>query len=408
MPADSCFSRSGGQGGRTFPRIGIPMASSKPPRIVVNAVPILDRQARSLFPPPATSVWKGVNVSGRVGLLCRCVILGWVCAALETALLGCCSILQASNIPIVIETVTVGDPGNKADYNGYGTVSESYQMGKYDVTTSQFTAFLNSVAKSADPYGLYNPKMATDFPTVGITRTSGSAGFSYAVKGNGNVPVFDVSWGDSVRFVNWLQNGQPTGAEGPATTEAGSYTLTGTSDASLLAVTRTPGATWVLPTRDYWYKAAYYKTGGTNAGYWAYPTQSDTQPSNLLSSTGTNNANYADINQGGFTDHVNFLTPVGAFAASPGPYGTFDQGGDITQWNETLVTASARSVYGGSFTDIFTGLYSASINGSNPSLEGAECGFRVAVVPEPNTITLLLVAASSVIACRSRIGCMKI
>ena len=51
--------------------------------------------------------------------------------------------------------------------------------------------------------------MATDLPTVGITRTSSSGTFSYAVKGNGNVPVFDVSWGDAARFVNWLANGEP-------------------------------------------------------------------------------------------------------------------------------------------------------------------------------------------------------
>ena len=31
----------------------------------------------------------------------------------------------------------------------------------------------------------------------------------------------------------------------------------------------------------------------------------------------------------------NHLTPVGAFSASPGPYGTYDMGGDVYQWNES-------------------------------------------------------------------------
>ena len=94
-------------------------------------------------------------------------------------------------------------------------------------------------------------------------------------------------------FSNWLQNGQPTGPEGPGTTETGAYTLNGaTTTAALMAVTRNPGATWFIPTEDEWYKSAYYKGGGPNAGYWPYPTQSDNTPSNMLPRTGTNNANF--------------------------------------------------------------------------------------------------------------------
>ena len=69
--------------------------------------------------------------------------------------------------------------------------------------------------------------MATDLPTVSIIQTSSSGTYSYAIKGNGNVPVFDVSWGDAARFVNWLANGQLTAPEGSGTTETGTYTLNG-------------------------------------------------------------------------------------------------------------------------------------------------------------------------------------
>ncbi len=62
---------------------------------------------------------------------------------------------------------------------------------------------------------------------------------------------------------------------------------------------------------------------GENSAYWTYATQSNTTPSNVLSATGTNNANFAtnDIEPPnyGFTDHTNYLTPVGTFAASPDP-----------------------------------------------------------------------------------------
>ena len=39
--------------------------------------------------------------------------------------------------------------------------------------------------------------------------------------------MFDVSWGDTARFVNWLANGQLTAPEGSGTTETGTYTLNG-------------------------------------------------------------------------------------------------------------------------------------------------------------------------------------
>ena len=92
-------------------------------------------------------------------------------------------------------------------------------MGEFDVTMGQYAAFLTAVASTSDPYGLYNTSMATATPTYGITRTSTSAGYSYGLVGSSaNVPVTYDSWGDAARFVNWLQNGEPTGSEGTATT----------------------------------------------------------------------------------------------------------------------------------------------------------------------------------------------
>ena len=251
-----------------------------------------------------------------------------------------------------ISLVPVGDPGNVADpLTGYGNVPYPYCMGEYDVTMGQYAAFLNAVASTGDPYGLYNTSMATATPTYGITRTSTSAGYSYGLVGSSaNVPVTYVSWGDSARFVNWLQNGEPTGSEGTATTETGTYALDGgTSNAALIAVTRSTTASWVLPTVNEWYKAAYYSGVGTNASYWQYPTQSNAEPSYTLSNTGTNNANYSVVlTTPPYTtssDPTDWLTPVGAFAGSPGPFGNFDMGGDVEQWTDTLVDgAITRSV----------------------------------------------------------------
>ena len=170
-----------------------------------------------------------------------------------------------------------------------------------------------------------------------------------------------------------------------------------------VAVTRNAGATYFIPTENEWYKAAYYVGGGTSAGYWTYPTKSDTPPVNTLPDTG-NHANFDDYGNDtgnrGYTNPTDYLTPVGSFVLSPGPYGTYDMGGDVWQWNETIVD-SWRSVRGSAFNyDVGSMACTYSYPyGEDPAMEGAVIGFRVAssvAVPEPSGIVLLLAGAVAV------------
>jgi formylglycine-generating enzyme required for sulfatase activity len=319
-----------------------------------------------------------------------------------------CTLARAGTVQI--DLVPVGDIMNLADTaTGYGSVSYAYSMGKYDVTMGQYMAFLNSVATTSDPYGCWNASMSTATPTYGITRTSTTAGFTYALRipGSADVPVTFVNWGSAARFVNWLQNGEPNGPEGPATTETGTYALNGsTGSAALMAVTRGSNADWILPNVNEWYKASYYAGGGTGAGYWLYPTQNNSVPSNVLSATGTNNANFVAVfNQPPFTtetDPTNWLTPVGAFADSPGPYGTFDMGGDVWQWNETSIGGAGRDNRGGSFASGAGEMTSyAGYGDTTPTLANESVGFRVAYVPEPVTAALLAVASAAALVFRA-------
>ncbi|MGA2035610.1 MAG: SUMF1/EgtB/PvdO family nonheme iron enzyme [Thermoguttaceae bacterium] len=309
------------------------------------------------------------------------------------AAVAAASVLSAEASTITMAMVTVGDPGNAADTNGYGAVGYTYQMGKFDVTTSQYAAFLNAVATTSDPYGLYNSNMASQFAACGISQTVSSGTYSYATTRNGSFPVNYETWGDAARFANWLQNGQPNAPEGNGTTETGAYTLNGAiTDSALMAITRNPGATYFIPSENEWYKSAYYKGGSTNAGYWTYPTKSNTAPGNTLPDTG-NNANYY-VND--YTDPTNYLTAVGAFSESPGPYGTFDQGGNVFQWNEANFSGEYRGLRGGSW--LYNWLYLASsYRGSySPSDEYLFVGFRVAgsaASPEPGGIAMLLAGA---------------
>ena len=290
--------------------------------------------------------------------------------------------------------VTVGDPGNAPDTavmgnedgtTGYGSVLYVYRMGEYDVTIGQYVQFLNAVAQT-DTYGLYNSYM-DDYSTLGIAQSGTSGSYNYSVTGGdpqaANCPVHDVTWGDAARFCNWLQNGQPTYPAGTpgevaGSTETGAYTLNG--DTTNYMETRSSGATFFIPSENEWYKAAYYKGGSTNAGYWAYPTQSNTAPSNVLSSSGSNNANYNTGSFGNFifTDPTNNLTPVGAFSASPGPYGTYDMGGDVWQCNEAII-GSSRGLRGGSWYDRSSILASSYRSHANtPTYPYSDVGFRVA------------------------------
>jgi formylglycine-generating enzyme required for sulfatase activity len=307
------------------------------------------------------------------------------------------SLLTSAAIAIDVAMVTVGDPGNPADTlvcfdktTGYGRVNYTYQIGKFHITAKEYVAFLNAVA-ATDTYQLYDIRMDYDADPsrwgCNIKRIGSPGSYTYSVAADwANRPVNWVSWGSSARFCNWLNNGQPTGEQGPSTTEDGSYCLNGAStDAELATVERKADAHWALPTEDEWYKAAYYdphKPGG--AGYWFCPTRSNAVPSNVLDPNGTNNAcyyGYDGTGNGGWTIGPPYYRPeVGAFASSPGPYGTFDQGGNEWQRNEALNSDGWRGSRGGGFPFGFYGVF-ASIRGYSPEYGDLDIGFRVVLVP---------------------------
>jgi hypothetical protein len=213
--------------------------------------------------------------------------------------------------------------------------------------------------------------------------------------------VTDVSFWDACRFCNWLQNNQPSGLQNNATTERGAYTLNGYNGTDGHSIARNSAAKWFLPNDNEWFKAAYYKGGGTNAGYWQFPTKSDTIPVGELPPGRTEPPGSANYEVGpGYLDNYYHSTEVGAYKFSPGPYGTFDQGGNVSELDEqcpiNLPSISSNRVFrGGDFASGGGNLYpGTSVGGDRPPNVGSySMGFRVAGVPEPSTIALLLTAA---------------
>ena len=311
--------------------------------------------------------------------------------------LFCTPIVRAD---VAIETVTVGNPGNADDthHDGYGAVDYIYEMGKYEVTAGQYTEFLNAVAVT-DAYGLYNTDMSTYSETCHIERVGSSGSYTYTVQAEwANRPVTFVCWGDAARFANWLHNGQPaTGAQDLGTTEDGSYYLDGaTSTADLMAVVRKPGATWVVPSQDEWHKAGYHYNNGATGNYYAYSTSSDTLP-DYVDNSGDLSGTGAPFLEGG-TDPGNYVTydgdegingigsphyrtVVGEWENSASPYGTFDQGGNVWEWTETIASATARGRRGGAYNIYAAQLHADHLGSQDPTFEWVETGLRVAKVP---------------------------
>jgi sulfatase modifying factor 1 len=84
---------------------------------------------------------------------------------------------------------------------------------------------------------------------------------------------------------------------------------------------------------------------------------------------------------------------VGAYDAKPSDsaYGTFDQGGNLLEWNETPIGLFPyRGLRGGDFGGPVDNLHASFRYSEDPAYEDFDIGFRVASIPEPGSITLLV------------------
>ncbi|NDG72512.1 MAG: hypothetical protein EBY32_14700 [Proteobacteria bacterium] len=234
----------------------------------------------------------------------------------------------------------VGNPKNPDEDNagydvenaGVGYVGQEYEIGTTEISNLMYARFLNAIAKNDTLYGLYNTNMGTD-ASGGIVRAGANGNYSYTVKtGFENRPVNFVSVYDTFRYINWLHNGMPaTGIQDSSTTENGAYKLLGANPRN---VVRNAGAKFFLPDQDEWHKAAFFDPdpgqGRPSDSYWRYADQTT--------------------------------------AASH--YGTYDQGGNVWEWTETVLTDGKRLISQGDGD--------RPMESAMTTRETAELGFRVA------------------------------
>ena len=285
------------------------------------------------------------------------------------------TIRTANKQDIIIQMAEVDTPDNLRDpLSNLGSLPYPYKIGKYEVTGSEYTAFLNAIA-DADTFGLYNLNMETDTAGAQIRRSSSFPDYTYTVV-NGQRPITWVSAFDCARFCNWMSNGQPIGFQGLLTTEDGAYRLNG---ATSLTTTQLPPLnsinpntgslpTFRMPTLSEWYKAGFYFVPDTfRGGYYLYATQSNVAPGTTVGSS----ANQANYNT---TSTIN----VGSFTNSPSFYGTFDQTGNVNEITmDPYSNGWSYLLAGGAFDSTSASASNRSFFAIEVGSESRNAGFRV-------------------------------
>jgi formylglycine-generating enzyme required for sulfatase activity len=265
-----------------------------------------------------------------------------------------------------IEFVSVGNPDNPDDASGNppsaGKVEYAYRLSKYEISRDAIT-------------------MANEADGLGITLDS----LSFVAGGaRPEMPATGISWFEAARFVNWLNTS--TGYAPAYKFRSSAFELWQPGDVGYNPANRfrNSQAFYFLPTADEWYKAAYYNP--TAGVYYDYPSGNDAAPMAIASGTATDTAVWGQPFPQGPADVT--------LAGGQSPYGTVAQGGNVWEWEESEVdlvndsTSSRRGVRGGSWEDVSSGLLSSIRLDANPTSERFNFGFRVASIPEPNTIML--------------------
>jgi len=275
-----------------------------------------------------------------------------------------------------IDFVTIGNPGNAADTTGspnpVGSVGYIYNLGKYEISRDL------------------------------INKANNEAGLGIAMRdmsnygGNGAYrPADGVTWYDAVRFVNLLNTSQGFSAAYKFDS-GGNFQLWTAGDVgfNIQNPFRNKYAKFWLPSIDEWYKGAYGSPGGK---WYKFATGTDEAPIAIPSGTDSNTAVYAQSASQGPSN----VTEAGGLS----PWGTMAQNGNVYEWMETAYdgvnddVGENRDIRGGYWAS--DGNLASYVRGSG-GLGTGGFGFRVASIPEPSSLSLLLAGGAVFAAIRRR------
>jgi formylglycine-generating enzyme required for sulfatase activity len=224
----------------------------------------------------------------------------------------------------------------------------AFRMSKYEITNTQYAAFLN--AKNIGSNGIW--ATAPAYPTQVLIKQNWSWGLAYSgsgwvpATGYENSPVIDVSWYGATEYATYIGGSLPTEAQWEYACRAGTTTPFNTGN--------------FLTNLQANYNWGYPYNGGINTV--------TTSPGNSQ--------------------------PVGTYA--PNTYGLYDMTGNVAEWcadwygtypttpqtNPTgVATGSRRIIRDGSWASPAVSCRSASRDNYSPSYSDGSAGFRVVFVP---------------------------
>lgn len=294
-----------------------------------------------------------------------------------------------------VEPTNLPDPCQEV-----GSVGYEYGIGEGEVTVEQYVAFLNTVDPfGRNQMGLYyENESGTAWPKYGQINYSAlsRAGKHYTAAAPewNDKPYGFANFLRAARFDNSVANGKvlskTESSRGSGSTEFKYVTYkvqlsrktgTGMYDMHQRAPVRTAETGFVIPSQNEWIKAAYYdRNGGGTYSYWQYPTNegefgkitatnpampnvtqlnpttgdvinASTQPLANFHAEGQPAPSWCPSNQTlEACETVNpFHMPAKAYkkafqgslntvgqAATYGPWGTLEQGGNAVEWTDTI------------------------------------------------------------------------
>lgn len=89
--------------------------------------------------------------------------------------------------------------------------------------------------------------------------------------------------------------------------------------------------------------------GPVTGNYWTFPTGNGVVSNALVEPDPGNNATFSSPTSEKTIGAPYYRTEVGAHENSASPYGTFDQGGNVQEFNETVAEPDIRGIRGGSW-----------------------------------------------------------
>ena len=291
-----------------------------------------------------------------------------------------------------IEFVSIGALGNPsgtiAGGRLAGSVGYSYSMGKHEISLGMI--------EKANGLGGMSLTYAYEQNNGGLRNTIAARGISFT-----EAALF-------VNFLNTVQGFSPAykilSAGGSATTTTG-VQVWGPGDTGYSAGNpiRNSGAKYFLPTVDEWFKAGWYDpTKNGVGGFWNFAYGSDLDPQDAFY-VGTSAPRALIF---GHT-YVSSVYDAGATS----PFGTMGQTGnawEIMEMGFDPVTGELKTVINGGGVDSgapynhFASWGVDNIFGMDLNEENSSVGFRVAMIPEPSSLSLMLLGGLVALKVRRR------